>query len=70
MRLSPYVRSRANASGAALASTAVGPGGLLSAMALFVPVWFALWRAQWVAALRWLLAGIVALLYWYCGRAR
>ena len=30
------------------AATLVGPGGLLSTMILFLPVWFALWRAQWL----------------------
>ena len=61
VRLSPYVGPSKRLGAALAASTAVGPGGLLSAMALFVPVWFALWRAQWVAALGWLLAGIVTL---------
>ena len=59
VRLSPYVGPSKPLGAALAASTAVGPGGLLSAMALFVPTWFALWRAQWVAALGWLLAGIV-----------
>ena len=61
VRLSPYVGPSKRLGAALAASTAVGPGGLLSAMALFAPVWFALWRAQWVAALGWLLAGIVTL---------
>ena len=59
VRLSPYVGPSKPLGAALAASTAVGPGGLLSAMALFVPTWFALWRAQWVEALGWLLAGIV-----------
>ena len=61
VRLSPYVGPSKRLGAALAASTAVGPGGLLSAMALFVPTWFALWRAQWVEALGWLLAGIVTL---------
>ena len=45
VRLSPYVGpSRCLGAGLA-AATAVGPGGLLSAMVLFLPVWFALWRS-------------------------
>ncbi len=30
-------------------------------MVLFLPVWFALWRAQWVEALGWFIAGLVTL---------
>ena len=61
VRLSPYVGpSRCLGAGLA-AATAVGPGGLLSAMVLFLPVWFALWRAQWLEALGWFIAGLVTL---------
>lgn len=61
VRLSPYVGPSKRLGAALVAATAVGPGGVMSAMALLVPVWFALWRAQWVAALGWLVAGIVTL---------
>ena len=61
VRLSPYVGPSKRLGAALVVATAVGPGGVMSAMALLVPVWFALWRAQWVAALGWLVAGIVTL---------
>ncbi len=43
VRLPPYVAQQAP--GAGLAVTLVGPGGLPSAMILFLPVWFAPVRA-------------------------
>ena len=51
VRLSPYVGPSKRLGAALAASTVVGPGGLLSAMFLILPAWFALWRAQWFAAL-------------------
>ena len=51
VRLSPYVGPSKRLGAGLAAATAVGPGGLLSAMVLFLPVWFALWRAQWIEAL-------------------
>lgn len=61
VRLSPYVGPSKRLGAALAASTVVGPGGLLSAMFLILPAWFALWRAQWFAALVWLLAGVLTL---------
>ena len=61
VRLSPYVGPSKRLGAGLAASTAVGPGGLLSAMILFLPVWFALWRAQWLEALGWFIAGLVTL---------
>lgn len=61
VRLSPYVGPSKRLGAGLAAATAVGPGGLLSAMILFLPVWFALWRAQWLEALGWLIAGAVTL---------
>ena len=61
VRLSPYVGPSKRLGAGLAASTAVGPGGLLSAMILFLPVWFALWRTQWIEALGWFIAGLVTL---------
>lgn len=61
VRLSPYVGPSKRLGAGLAAATAVGPGGLLSAMILFLPVWFALWRAQWLEALGWLIAAAVTL---------
>ena len=61
VRLSPYVGPSRRLGAGLAAATAVGPGGLLSAMVLFLPVWFALWRAQWIEALGWFIAGLVTL---------
>ena len=61
VRLSPYVGPSKRLGAGLAAATAVGPGGLLSAMVLFLPVWFALWRAQWIEALGWFIAGLVTL---------
>ncbi len=61
VRLSPYVGPSKRLGAGLAASTAVGPGGLLSAMILFLPVWFALWRTQWLEALGWFIAGVVTL---------
>lgn len=61
VRLSPYVGPSGRLGAGLAAATAVGPGGLLSAMVLFLPVWFALWRAQWLEALGWFIAGLVTL---------
>ena len=61
VRLSPYVGHSKRLGAGLAASTAVGPGGLLSAMILFLPVWFALWRTQWLEALGWFIAGVVTL---------
>ena len=61
VRLSPYVGPSKRLGAGLAAATLVGPGGLLSAMILFLPVWFALWRAQWLAALGWFVAGVVTL---------
>lgn len=61
VRLSPYVGPSKRLGVGLAAATAVGPGGLLSAMVLFLPVWFALWRAQWLEALGWFVAGVVTL---------
>ena len=68
VRLSPYVGPSKRLGAGLAASTAVGPGGLLSAMILFLPVWFALWRTQWLEALGWFIAGVVTLPL--AGRAR
>ena len=61
VRLSPYVGPSKRLGAALVAATAVGPGGVMSAMALLVPVWFALWRAQWLEALGWFVAGALTL---------
>ena len=61
VRLSPYVGPSKRLGAGLAAATAVGPGGFLSAMVLFLPVWFALWRAQWLEALGWLISGAVTL---------
>ena len=61
VRLSPYVGPSKRLGAGLAAATLVGPGGLLSAMVLFLPVWFALWRAQWLEALGWFAAGVVTL---------
>ena len=61
VRLSPYVGPSKRLGAGLAAATLVGPGGLLSAMILFLPVWFALWRAQWLEALGWFVAGVVTL---------
>ena len=61
VRLSPYVGPSKRLGAGLAAATVVGPGGLLSAMILFLPVWFALWRAQWIEALGWFAAGVVTL---------
>ena len=61
VRLSPYLGPSKRLGAGLAAATVVGPGGLLSAMILFLPVWFALWRAQWLEALGWFVAGVVTL---------
>ena len=61
VRLSPYVGPSKRLGAGLAAATLVGPGGLLSAMILFLPVWFALWRTQWLEALGWFVAGVVTL---------
>ena len=61
VRLSPYVGPSKRLGAGLAAATVVGPGGLLSAMILFLPVWFALWRTQWIEALGWFAAGVVTL---------
>lgn len=61
VRLSPYVGPSKRLAAALGVATAVGPGGVVSAVLLFLPTWFALWRAQWVEALGWLVASVVTL---------
>jgi len=61
VRLSPYVGPSKRLGAGLAAATLVGPGGLLSAMILFLPVWFALWRVQLLEALGWFVAGVVTL---------
>ena len=61
VRLAPFVGPSKRLATALAAMTAIGPGGVISALVLGLPMWFALWRAQWLEAIGWLLASVVSL---------
>ena len=54
VRLAPFVGPSKRLATALAAATAIGPGGIFSAVILGLPTWFALWRAQWLEAIGWL----------------
>ncbi|MGP1498432.1 MAG: hypothetical protein ACTTI9_07905, partial [Schaalia odontolytica] len=61
VRLAPFVGPSKRLATALAAMTAIGPGGVISALVLGLPTWFALWRAQWLEAIGWLLASVASL---------
>ena len=61
VRLAPFVGPSKRLATALAAATAIGPGGIFSAVILSLPTWFALWRGQWLEAIGWLIASVVSL---------
>lgn len=60
-RLAPYVGPSKRLAAALAAASAVGPGGLISALILLLPAWFALWRAHWLEVLGYLIGAVATL---------
>ncbi len=61
VRLAPFIGPSKRLATALAAATAIGPGGIFSAVILGLPTWFALWRAQWLEAIGWLIASVASL---------